>query len=346
MALAIRLGTEGAAVATDADTRASCLLVVALAERGLGDLPGADGRLAEVVEIVGPDRPGVRGWTGVLRVHQGRPDEGLALLEPAVDTEADIVHGFWVEHVLQMAAHAHAMVGNPTRALALLDRFVDESRRRGSDTRYRGLAENYRAWILTSLGDPSAPELNEQARAVATMPEMVVQATLDLAAGCYQRGDLSGAADLAAGALHGSVPTSFSNRWRCEQRAALLQAQVALAAGDAAAAHERASALHTEVAGRGDRRYQALAALVDLRARHRLGHAVDRNEVDRLLQRLPSVAGMEAWWLTAETAATFATDRWWSLADEHLSTLAARAGDRRDLLIARAAARHRELGRR
>ena len=61
-------------------------------------------------------------------------------------------------------------------------------------------------------------------------------------------------------------------------------------------------------------------------ARHRAGLANDPEEVDALLVRLGGVAGLEAWWLTAEVAACFAVPRWSDLAARRARELVAVAG--------------------
>ena len=231
---AVRLGQQGAALATDATTRASCLLAVALAERGLGALPVAEARLAEAAAAQAPTDLGLPGWLGVLRVHQGRVDEALDLLEPAVGSEIDSVHGFWVEHVLQMSAHAHALQGRPVRALALIDRYSHEMVARGSETRYRGGDDNYRAWILANLGQPEAAELTARAVEVAAMPEISAQARLDEAARHLTEGDLAGTADALARAEAIWSQTDFYNQWRCQVRATLTHGRLYLEGGQAA----------------------------------------------------------------------------------------------------------------
>ena len=66
---------------------------------------------------------GMPAWVGMLRVHQGRPAEALAALEPVLGREvAGVRQAFWVEHTLQMTAHAYGLVGRPQEALRVLDR--------------------------------------------------------------------------------------------------------------------------------------------------------------------------------------------------------------------------------
>ena len=80
---------------------------------------------------------GPAAWAGVLRTHQGRPQDALAILEPLLGADAGGLHSFWVEHMLQMTAHAFGMVGRAADALSVLDRLDRELERRGSDSAVR-----------------------------------------------------------------------------------------------------------------------------------------------------------------------------------------------------------------
>jgi hypothetical protein len=332
--------------AGDTTTQASCLLVVAFAHRGLGELHAADVRMQEAIDCGSERDLGLRGWLGVLRVHQGRVAEAIDLLDPTLGTEIDAVHGFWVEHVLQMTAHAQAMRGRPAAALAVLDRLQTEMVRRGSAVRYRGSDDNYRAWILANLGDPRADECSTNAIEHSGSPEIVGQATLDRAATAFHQGAFDDAAALLVQADEQSSRRWFHNRWRCEQRSAFLQSLLALEAGDSTGARGLAEQLRADATERGDARYATLAGLVAARGRRRTGAPVDQEAVGAQLAALTEVAGMEAWWLTAATAADFGNDRWWALADQRVRDLAADLDDRADAFVDHARRRFDRLGRR
>ena len=92
MESAIRLGTAGADVAEDPATLASCLLAVALAHRGLGDLPPPMPPWRLRWRPRPPPSVGVQAWVGVLRVHQGRAAEALAALQPLIGAEDSGLH--------------------------------------------------------------------------------------------------------------------------------------------------------------------------------------------------------------------------------------------------------------
>ncbi len=113
---AIRLGRAAAGAATDPTIRASSLIAVAFGHRGNGDLREAEAVLGEAAGA--PAELGLPAWTGVLRVHQGRPADGLATLEPMLGAEARRGgQGYWVEHTLQMTAHAYGLLGRSADAL-------------------------------------------------------------------------------------------------------------------------------------------------------------------------------------------------------------------------------------
>ena len=71
---AVRLGRAAAGAATDPTIRASSLIAVAFGHRGNGDLREAEAVLGEAAGA--PAELGLPAWTGVLRVHQGRPADG------------------------------------------------------------------------------------------------------------------------------------------------------------------------------------------------------------------------------------------------------------------------------
>jgi DNA-binding SARP family transcriptional activator len=326
MELAIRLGEEAASSTDEPGVAASCLLVMAFAHRGLGDLPKADDELARAVAFV-PRDPAMRGWQGVLRTHQGRTDEALAALEPLIGAEVDSAHGFWVEHVLQMAAHARAMAGRPAEALELLDRLTVETKRRGSDLRYQGLDENYRSWILRNLGDPGAREHSQRGlEATGVLIEVRVQAQLDLADDHLRDGDLDEAGRWLADAEHGLGARWFQNRWRCEQRLALLRARRLLAAGEPLAALEAALATTSAAELRGDLRYLTLGRVLVARAELAAGRRIDPASLEADLARLPRVAALEAWWMLDDLAREAGIERWRRWAESLAGGLAAAAG--------------------
>jgi hypothetical protein len=69
-----------------------------------------------------------------------------------------------------------------------------------------------------------------------------------------------------------------------------------------------------------------LGRLLGARVLLTAGQPVERNTVDDLLAELTSVAGLEAWRLTAMVAAAGDEPRWWKLAELRVAELSDRAG--------------------
>ena len=298
---AIRLGRAAAQAATDPMVRNSSLIAVAFGHRGNGDLRQADVVLAEAADS--PPELGLPAWTGVLRVHQGRPTEALATLEPVLGAEARRgAHGFWVEHTLQMTAHAYGLLGRSADALRVVDRLERELGRRGTEVRYAGVQQTYRSWVLRNLGDPGAEQLAQAGLQLAGSQEILAQCHLDVADCRLRAGDLAGAADRLSVAEAESGTRWFHNKWRFDQRRLLLLARLALADRDAAAAVDAAELVAAAAEERGDERYAVLARLVRATGQARLGEPVDDEPVTRDLGRLGEVAALEGWWLAADVA--------------------------------------------
>lgn len=325
METAIRIGNEAADRATDPTTRASALVAVGSAHRGLGDLAAAERELTAAVAMEGSAVLGTRGWLGGLRVHQGRPFEALDLLEPEIGAEVETIHGFWVEHTLRMTAHACAMTGRVMEALGLLDRLARELERRGSSVRYAGMVENYQGWIRRNLADPAGLVQAERSLDMTALPEVHVQSMLDLADGLLRTGDTESAAARLDAAEQAMGVRWFHNRWRCQARLGLLRAHLSLAEHDLAAA-ERAYAVREAAEERGDRRYVLLARLAEARAAGIAGAAVDLDAVATDLSRLGDVAALESWWTTALVARDLGVDRWRRTAEVYVERLAGGLG--------------------
>ncbi len=334
---AIRLGGAGAAMATDAGTKASCLLAVAFAYRGVGDLPATEALLDQARALDAPPSLGLTAWVGVLRVHQGRPAEGLAALEPLVGADGGSMQSFWVEHVLQMTAHGYGMVGRANDALAVIDRMAAEQERRGSKARYDGSEETYRSWVLCNLGSPAAEDHARAGLERGASNEIRGQGGLDLAEWFLAAGrpDDAAAALVAASEHYG--PAWVNNRWRCEQRAGIIAARLSLVNGSPGEALDAAEAVAAAAEKRGDRRYSTFAALMMARANARLGHPADADATAGHLERLAAVAAMEAWWFAADVAADTGLEIARVVADRSASLLADNSGVYADV-FARAAA--------
>jgi DNA-binding SARP family transcriptional activator len=336
---AIRLGEAGAAMAGDPGTKASCLLAVAFAYRGVGDLPAAERLLGQARGLDPPPSLGLAAWLGVLRVHQGRPAEGLAALEPLLGVESGSLQSFWVEHVLQMSAHGYGMVGRAGDALAVIDRMAAELERRGSKARYGGSTDTYRSWVLRNVG---APEAEDHARAGlehGASNEIRGQGGLDLAEALMASGRLDDAgAALDAAAVHYG-PEWVNNRWRCQQRAGIIAARLHLANGSPGEALDAAEAVAGAAGSRGEQRYTTLSALVIARANARLGRAFDAESTAANLERLMALAAMEAWWFAADVGDDTRLDVATVVSKRAATRLADNAGAYRDSFSLAAARR-------
>jgi tetratricopeptide (TPR) repeat protein len=296
---AVRLGRAAAAAASDPAIRASSLIAVAFGHRGNGDLRQADAVLAEAHDA--PAELGLPAWTGVLRVHQGRPTEALTTLEPMLGAEARRgTQGFWVEHTVQMTAHAYGLLGRTADALRILDRLEREIERRGTEVRYAGVQHTYRSWLLRNLGDPGAEELALRGLEIAGSQEILAQCHLDVADSLLRMGDLAGAADRLAVANLESGTRRFHNKWRFDQRHGLILARLGLAEHDASAALAAVEPVAAAAEERGDVRYAVLGRLVRATALARLGRPVDLEQVAADLATLEDVAVLEGWWLAAD----------------------------------------------
>lgn len=323
---ALARADDGARRGTDPDLRSVCLGLGGWISLARGDLPGAERRLTEAVtESPDPGLPAV--WLAWLRLNQGRPEDTVALTRNTLAASTASVR-FPNAYAGMSAAMALAMLGRPDEALRILDVLDADIERMGA-WRWAPRTRNVRAWVLRGLGEAErANELNAEAIAGsqgAAMLESHTHAVLDLADGRLQAGDLGGAkellergAELAAG--------EFSFSWRLRLRARLLRARVMAAGGDFADAVGEAQRLVRDASGQGAVRYAVQATLLASSAGRRAGMAVQLAAVDQALERLPRLAGLEAWRLTAEVADAFGSPLWRELAGRQAGALLAYAG--------------------
>jgi tetratricopeptide (TPR) repeat protein len=325
---ALALADRGAGEASDPDVRTSCLALAGWVSLATGDLSGAQARLEAAVGAGSPDSGRLaEAWLGWLRTNQGRAEETLRLVRPT-QGKGLAAYRFPNAYAEMAATMALAMLGRADEALATLDVLAADVTRMGAQ-RWTPRPLNLRGWIVRNLGETGeADELNQAAMEAARplgLAEPLANALLDLAAGRLLVGDLDRAGELLdqAGAL-GDVEHAF--RWRHQMRRRLLQTRLDLALGRSDSALLGSERLAADAAVLGAPRYEVQARLVAATAAHQAGHGVDHDEVDRLLSRLGEVAGLESWWITADTARVFGVGAWEDLAQRRVVALATRAG--------------------
>ncbi len=345
-AQAIQFAEDGALAAEDATTRARCLAVGGRTRHAAGDLAQAELLLGEAFSLAeGTDRVTAAGWLGVLRAHQSRVDEALALLRPAARGQLGVEHTSATLHSLLFSGHAHALAGRPAQALAAFTRYTAEVERR-QVPRFAGRAVNFAGWVLRNLGAWTEAldhhhEALEAGRRQGTA-DVTIAALEDLAEQCLEGGDADGAeAWLAqAGAL---LVGDLVFGWRLELKHQLITARLALLRGDAERALAGAGDLAARAAALGVPRYTSVARLLAHRANRALGLPVDPGAVAADLDLLDSCVAIEAWRWTCEVATDFAQPAWLDRAADRAARLARGAGSHADGLLREA---DRRLARR
>ncbi len=342
-AQAAQFAADGALAAADPATRSRCLAVGGRTRHAAGDLAQAELLLGEAFALAeGTDRVTAAAWLGVLRAHQSKTEEALALLRPAARAREGVAHTAATLHSLLFTGHAHAVAGLPALALDAFTRYTAEVDRR-QVPRFAGRAVNFAGWVLRNLGaaEPAherhlqALELGQVGQGI---PELAISALQDLAEEYVQAGDADGARDrLAQARAMFSGDLVFG--WRLELRHQLLTARLALLRDDPEAALAAAVELAARAAALGVPRYVSVARVLAHRARRALGLPVDLDTVAADLDQIETAVAVEAWWWTGETAAEFAVPAWLDLAADRAERLARQAGEHASTL--RRAAAHR-----
>ena len=335
-AQAIQFAEDGALAAEDATTRARCLAVGGRTRHAAGDLAQAELLLGEAFSLAeGADRVTAAGWLGVLRSHQSRVDEALALLRPAARGQLGVEHTSATLHSLLFTGHAHALAGRPAQALAAFTRYTAEVERR-QVPRFAGHAVNFAGWVLRNLGAwTEALDHHHEALEVGQRQgtaDVTIAALEDLAEQCLEGGDADGAeAWLAqAGAL---LVGDLVFGWRLELKHQLITARLALLRGDAERTLAEAGNLAARAAALGVPRYTSVARLLAHRANRALGLPVDLGAVAADLDLLDSCVAVEAWRWTCDVAADFAQPAWLDRAADRAARLARGAGSHADGLL-------------
>jgi DNA-binding SARP family transcriptional activator/tetratricopeptide (TPR) repeat protein len=344
-AQAAQFAEDGALAAEDATTRARCLAVGGRTQHAAGDLAGAELLLGEALSLAeGADRVTAAGWLGVLRAHQSRVDEALALLRPATRGQLGVEHTSATLHALLFTGHAHALAGRPAQALAAFTRYTGEVERR-QVPRFAGRGVNFAGWVLRNLGAwQEALDHHHEALEVGQRQgtaDVAIAALEDLAEQCLDTGDADGAAARLAQAgalLHGDLVFG----WRLQLKHRFITVRLALLRGDPERALAEASDLAVRAAALGVPRYTSVARLLAHRANRALGLPVDPGTVAADLDLLDSCVAIEAWRWTCDVATDFAQPAWLDRAADRAARLARGAGRHADGLLREA---DRRLGR-
>ena len=344
-AQAAQFAADGALAAADAATRARCLAVGGRTRHASGDLAQAELLLGEALSLAeGADRVTAAAWLGVLRSHQSRPQEALALLRPAARGQIGVEHTSATLHALLFTGHAQALLGNAATALAAFSQYTAEVERR-QVPRFAGRAVNFAGWVLRHLGAAErALDLHTEALEVGRhhgTAEVTIAALEDLAEVRLEAGDPDGAAALLAEAAELLTPGDLVFGWRLAFKHQLITARLALYRGAAEQALAVATELSAASTALGIPRYASVARLTGHLASRSLGLPVDRAVVSADLELVDRSAAIEAWRWTAELGTAFADPGWLRQAEDLAGRLASQAGDHADTL--RRAVRH-QLG--
>ena len=334
-AQAAQYAEDGALAAHDAATRSRCLAVGGRTRHAAGDLAAAELLLGEAFSLAGgTDRVTAAAWLGVLRSHQSRTDEALALLRPAARATQGVAFTAATLHALLFTGHAHALDGQPGLALDAFTRYTAEVDRR-QVPRFGGRAVNFAGWVLRNLG-AVAQGLDHHHEALRVgqdegTVEVVIAALEDLAEHALEAGDLDGAqARLAEARARLSGDIVFG--WRLDLKHRLIAGRLALRRGEAEPALALTSDLEARAAALGVPRYVSVARVLGHRARRALGLPVDLAAVAADLDLLEGAVALEAWWWTGEAAAELSAPGLLDRAADRAERLARQAGDHADVL--------------
>ncbi|MDQ6674362.1 MAG: AAA family ATPase, partial [Chloroflexota bacterium] len=350
--LALQRAEEAIRRADDAAVRASCLTLSGRVLHASGHLLDADQRLSEAVAGAPLEVRGVaQVFLGGLRIHQGRVEEGIALVDRALLDPSRLGHPFALHHGQLSRVLGLGMRGRPVEALAAVEAGKAIAIQAGEPgTRFLAVQDNLRSWVLRNLGRlDAADEWTQRALELSgsqrsSMNEMYYAARLDLIEGRLLAHDLDAAKKLIEGSAE-LMTWNGVHAWHHHQRFLSLSAQHALASEDHDRAALVASGVVADCSDRHTQRYSLVARLTVARARLATGNPIDYDELDSVLVELEQCAGLEAWRLTAELAAAAGVDRWWRDAERRAGALVLQAGEHGETLRRYVATTFAALGR-
>jgi DNA-binding SARP family transcriptional activator/tetratricopeptide (TPR) repeat protein len=344
-AQAAQFAEDGALAATDPATRARCLAVGGRTRHAGGHLAQAESLLGQAFALAeGADRVTAAAWLGVLRSHQSKTTEALSLLRPAARGQIGVEHTSATLHALLFTGHAHALAGQPVRALEAFAQYDTEVERR-QVPRFAGRAVNFAGWVLRNLGaQQEALDKHLEALEVGQhhgTPEVTIAALEDLAEHSLDVGDLDGCAARLSQARE-LLTGDLVFGWRLDCKHRLISARLGIESGAPEHGRDEAAQLEDRAVAFGVPRYIGAARLLRHRAERALGVPVDPADVEADLEALENAVAIEAWWWTGEVAAEFASRRWLDLAADRAQRLASQAGSRADALRSTADRRLKE----
>jgi DNA-binding SARP family transcriptional activator/tetratricopeptide (TPR) repeat protein len=327
---AAQFAADGALAAPDPATRARCLTVGGRTWHAAGDLGQAELLLGEAMSLAeGADRVTAAAWLGVVRSHQSRVTEALALLRPAARGQIGVEHTSATLHALLFTGHAQALAGNAAAALAAFTQYTAEVDRR-QVPRFAGRAVNFAGWVLRNLGAiEQAHDNHLEALALGGSEgrvELTIAALQDLAETRLDARDPDGATarlNEASPLLAGDLVFG----WRLAFRHQLLSSRLALLNGDGERAQSSAKELANAAAALSVPRYASVARLTAHLAARVLGLPADPAAIEADLDLLDRSAAIEAWRWTGELGAAFGNTGWLHRAEERVSRLAGQAGE-------------------
>ena len=301
---AIRLGRAAAAPTTDPTIRGSSLIAVAFGHRGNGDLRQAEAVLDEAARMR-PRSSDCRPGPGCCAsTRAGRPRRWPRSSRCSAPRRAAAAQGFWVEHTLQMTAHAYGLLGRSADAL----RVARPAGARDRAARHGGAVRRRPAHLpQLAAAQPRRPG-GRGARAApgSSWPagqEILAQCQLDVADCLLRAGDLAGAAERLAVAEAESGTRWFHNKWRFDQRRGLLLRPArARRAGRRGRARRGASRSRPRPRNAATPATPCSAGWSGRPRRRGSGGPVDDALLAADLDPLAEVAALEGWWLAADVA--------------------------------------------
>ena len=271
------------------------------------------------------------GWLGVLRAHQSRVAEALALLRPAARGQVGVEHTSATLHSLLFTGHAHALAGRPAQALAAFTRYTAEVERR-QVPRFAGRAVNFAGWVLRNLGawtgsarpSPRGAGGRASGRGPRTSPSPRWRTWPSSAWIPATRTAPQARLDAGRGA---AASATWCSAGGCELKHQLITGRLALAARrPGTGARRRPASCESRAAALGVPRYTSVARLLVHRANRALGLPVDLGAVAADLDLLDRCVAIEAWRWTCEVAADFGNRAWLDRAADRAARLARDAG--------------------